>query len=213
MTIGYSEKNKVIFIHVPKTAGSSIREAVGIKNSHTSLINVKKNITEKQFDDYFKFSVVRNPWARLYSYYNYRRKRWTIPSYGKLAYEKNFNDWVLECFNEYKKSKDNNNFLNGQVATLCDPNPRTPFRLWEPQCKWFMIDGKICLDYVIKFEDLENDWKFCSDKIFGKHKKLNHLKKTNKKREYIKAYNLDSIKMVEEMFSLDIKLFNYNFEN
>ena len=81
-----SYDKKFIFIHINKTAGSSIEQAL---NSYGEKRIVPKNNTDfkmsKQsqhfnykeyreflgadYDDYFKFTVIRNPFDRIVSYY------------------------------------------------------------------------------------------------------------------------------------------------
>lgn len=69
------EKEKeIIFIHVPKCAGRSVRKAVGLpRDGHDRALWYKFHDPEK-FRRYFKFTVVRNPWDRLVSAYFYLRQ-------------------------------------------------------------------------------------------------------------------------------------------
>lgn len=70
-----SESHNFIFIHIPKNAGSSIRKALNkyarpFLYEHEKAESIKCHIGTK-FYDYFRFAVIRNPWARLASMYNY----------------------------------------------------------------------------------------------------------------------------------------------
>ena len=61
------EFHKFVFIHIPRTGGTSIEQSFNperIPNQHMQL----KHISDK-FSDYFKFAFVRNPWERMVSYY------------------------------------------------------------------------------------------------------------------------------------------------
>ena len=93
-----SESHRFLFIHVPRTGGTSIQEALkpfstrpprdrfskmvsqlGLRKwnrryfpGHTSLSVVKRAISGDVFCEMFKFAFVRNPWARLASDYAYK---------------------------------------------------------------------------------------------------------------------------------------------
>ena len=58
-------QRKVIFIHIPKTAGISIYNMMRYSGSQ----NHKTRLDYEE--DYFSVRVVRNPWDRLVSAYSY----------------------------------------------------------------------------------------------------------------------------------------------
>ena len=67
------DKNKFIFVHVYRTGGSSIDRSFGgnIKglSTHTKLETIPN------WEDYFSFGFVRNPWDRMVSSYMYLTAR------------------------------------------------------------------------------------------------------------------------------------------
>lgn len=73
---GFNDAHRAIFIHIPKTAGTSIRAAMGapetgrlhIEYTHFLLADRRK------FQEYFKFCVVRDPLSRIHSCYRYLLK-------------------------------------------------------------------------------------------------------------------------------------------
>jgi len=74
------EKDKIIFIHIPKTAGTSIGKFFDIDyekkyiNSHKFKHNTfieYANILKDNLNNYKIFSIVRNPYDRIFSYYKY----------------------------------------------------------------------------------------------------------------------------------------------
>ena len=101
-----SHIHNCIFIHIPKCAGESIETALMgrpnwekddpnykfLEEPKDSPIGRDKHYTIGQwksnyyYDRYFKFSIVRNPWAASFSFYKYRKKRDNFPH--------SFNEWV-----------------------------------------------------------------------------------------------------------------------
>lgn len=75
-----SPQYKIIFQHFPKTAGTSIENALcpGIRsNFRGKHWNAKelKNYYEEYWNTYFKFTFTRNPWDRIISKFLFRQKR------------------------------------------------------------------------------------------------------------------------------------------
>jgi chondroitin 4-sulfotransferase 11 len=69
-----SNKHKFIFIHIPRSGGSSIESQFNYeegkeKNKHWTLNNWKKHLEPEIFNNYFKFGFVRNPWDQTISKY------------------------------------------------------------------------------------------------------------------------------------------------
>ena len=71
-----SHKHKFIFIHIPKTGGSSVESFFtggytegGLNSKHRMAKSYEAKFPNK-FLKYFKFSVVRNPWEKCFSHYN-----------------------------------------------------------------------------------------------------------------------------------------------
>jgi hypothetical protein len=80
-------ERKCIFVHIPKTAGESVERIYlgkplnrdgdaykGTREKHFSIAEIKAS-DPIAFRDYFKFSIVRNPWDRFISFVLYRRRR------------------------------------------------------------------------------------------------------------------------------------------
>ena len=74
-----SDSQKVLFVHVPKTGGVSVEETVKeacpdarkarpALGRHATLGKILKH--EPQVLDYWTFGFVRNPWARMVSWYS-----------------------------------------------------------------------------------------------------------------------------------------------
>ncbi len=71
-----SDSKHVLFVHVPKTGGVSVEETVqqACNDARTSMgrhVTLGKILKEEpQAIDYWSFGFVRNPWARMVSWYS-----------------------------------------------------------------------------------------------------------------------------------------------
>ncbi len=64
-----NKQHNFIFIHVPRTGGKSVREMWG-RNAHKQHMTYEettKTFKELNFNEYFTFGFIRNPWERVYS--------------------------------------------------------------------------------------------------------------------------------------------------
>ena len=204
-----SFKHKFIFIHVPKTAGSSIDTRLNGFNDLKSLykhegIPFVKNVTMsreyiqtipahissrelkavlgQKYDNYFKFAFVRDPWDWKLSTYKYILKNRKHPAHET-----------------YKKFKSFHNYI---IATPHRPRQQSDYI--------YSTDDKPLVDYVGRFEQLQKDFTdIC--KIIGLHNnKLPHKNKTNHKH-YTEYYNDETKQIVTERYARDIELFGYEF--
>ena len=70
---GWPNENSAIFIHVPKSGGTSIASHFNMGASrHIPCVEFLR-ANPRKFERFFKFAFVRNPWDRLVSSYAYLR--------------------------------------------------------------------------------------------------------------------------------------------
>ena len=187
-------RKKVIFIHIPKTAGTSISNFLGFfsKKHYTArqVIDKVGNLWDKSF----KFTVVRDPYERVLSmYYEYLRvNKIPIADRGKKF---SFENWVINCFQE--KNED--------------------YLKWKPffftQKKWLENhSGEINMDYIARFENLEREMNLISN-IIGLKGELPKLNKSSSKKEYEFHRTETTDKIIQNYFSDDFEYFGYKKNN
>ena len=155
-----SHKNKYIFTHVPRTAGTSIEYALRENSDpvpmcnkdpedlstylYTQHVNINKIFRFSKelnvdIEDYYKFTFVRNPWERLLSYYYYNHLSNEVPVKGEP--ELSFVDYCM-------RGADSPALSAKRVAVVENLYCRPPgYKTQE-----------ILVDYVGRYETLQQDF-------------------------------------------------------
>lgn len=217
MLISYS--HSFIFFHVAKVAGTSIRHAldpytiepeyfkikrppkeIGGKSnklykmwdsvlSHATVKQTQKALP-KEFNDFYKFAFVRNPWDWHVSMYHFILKDKENPRNEilcELGSFKNYLEWVLTEDKPYAK-----NATKLQKTMLIDEN------------------GQLAVNMLGQYENLNEDF----NKITAQLGINASLPKLNDSRHlsYQDYYNDYTKKLVATHFAEDIDLFKYTFD-
>ena len=173
-------KNNCIFVHIPKTGGTSIARTLSRTQNHITAQRYIHNLGMKKWNNSFTFTIVRNPWDREISSFFYRYKK----DYGGV--------FSTEIFKKHLK----------RVYVGGIPN----------YIPWFANKKQESfVDFIGRFENLQNDIDYVCDKIGINRKKLLHVNKSNHKH-YTEYYDDETREIVAKKYSDDIKLFNYSFE-
>lgn len=226
-----SHKYKCIFIHIPKCAGTSIEAAFGhydgfeeIRGSQdhrfitdiqtglklkdivrsggnlilflkclkkrlikSSFHNNNLLVNQKEFETYFKFVFVRNPWDRVYS-----------------AYKNIINDEIHLKKNSYSKNLSFNDFVKNHMKNN---------NLTQPHCNYIKnFSGIVAVDFIGKFENLNEDYKHVCNQLNLKQTTLPHkIKSKGSNISYKDVYNEETKRTVAIHFKEDIELFKYEF--
>jgi Sulfotransferase family len=236
-----SHKNKCIYVHIPKVAGTTITEILEdpepipladtedivndkpFANSdlifnppppHFRVSDYLKYglINEQQLESYFKFSFVRNPWARIVSEYIYHNNASKYP----------FKDYIFNHFptprwsDEYCHVIPQYNFLydvkgNRQVDFVGKlENIQEDF---NQVCKQLKIPVRQ-LTHSNKsqsFFQLRSDAGFC-DRLKRLRAMLSWTQKQNTFDNYRKYYDTETKDYVADIYKKDIEVFNYEFD-
>jgi len=202
----------VLFVWIPKTAGNSVVDYLSSYNFERNAdvdrlksgffftkgfntfghIDVKSLVREKIISDtyiqnVYKFSIVRNPYDRLVSLYEYHKKinffEGTFESYLMKIMESEI-DWGL--YNRKGFSQ-----CAGQYDLLDDLN----------------------LNFIGRFENLLIDLNKLSMEInfINKNRELKHLNSSRSDNSYRHYYSSKLKKMTYRIYEKDLDFFKYNF--
>lgn len=189
------EEKRCIFVHIPKAAGLSISASLfGGRSTHFSAYEYKLLFGTDFFDKSFKFTIVRNPWDRLYSAYEFLKRKgishrdqnWA-DRHLKEFY--NFNDFVIGWVN--KKNIYKYVHFIPQFEFICDEN------------------GRILIDFIGRIETIKHDFASICKRLNIRAFCL-HLNKVEK-ATYKQVYTRKTIDIVAKVYKRDIKLFGYTF--
>jgi len=175
-----------------------------------------KYLTQEQFDEYFKFSFVRNPWDRTVSIYKY---------FGWDRYV-DFKKFVVKKLQNHVW-RDNYWFVGPQSDFVCNQR------------------GDIMVDFLGKFENLRADFNQVCQHLRLAPTELPHINKSTKQKlepnlnprkvfnyarwlyhtstmpsfktrpsfsNYRDYYDNESRDLVAKVYKKDIELFGYEFD-
>ena len=190
-----SHKHKFIFVHINKTGGTSIEKLLKKYSNrfrkHQSITELNREVTS---NDYFKFAFVRNSWDRFLSLYKYRVKTNQTNLYSNPV---PFKEWAR---NIHTKNPNHYNI----------PNKNKLLMLSE-QLDWITdVNDNVNMDFIGRFENLQEDFNIVCDKIDIPRQELPHKNKTDHKH-YTKYYDVETREMVAEKYARDIEYFGYKF--
>jgi len=160
---------------------------------HLQASQIMLEVGEELFHSYFKFAIVRNPWDKTVSQFEYMNKR--------------------EDLRDFISMKENDSFK--KYLSLIQ---KTPHVQWESQHKFILDENNRSLvDFIGKFESFEDDVYTILDKlkigrkIFGlRLKKIPHTNKSSRSH-YRDYYDAESKEIVQQLYQNDIEQFKYTF--
>ena len=163
---------------------------------HSDIMEIRKRFGIYYFNTYKKISIVRNPWDAQVSAFLYLKSQEDIKEYRKII------NWDSDfCKEEFKKHMI-------KCLKKLDGN-----RIWNIDRYCFLKDEMV-LDFVLRFENLENDYRKLCGSIGIKYIEIPRAKceiRTNN-RHYSEYYDEDTVEMVRNESKNMIEYFGYEFE-
>ncbi|MBN2720893.1 MAG: sulfotransferase family 2 domain-containing protein, partial [Proteobacteria bacterium] len=208
-----------LFVHIAKTGGTSVRAALNRLRwrdplfpaqfiasrlshmtghriasklpRHARIIAAKEMLPRELFDRLFKFAFVRNPWdLQVSSWHHLRRERphllKDIPDFPS------FIRWKLDPSRPYQYHIDTS--IERQVDYLKD------------------LDGTILVDFIGKYENLQEDYEEACRRIGITPPTLPHKRQAKGRTAYSDYYDEETRKLVGDFFREDIETFGYGFD-
>lgn len=202
-----SHPHKFIFVHIPRTGGTSLSETLagfGIQKQgkanfdsiyfkHATAKDLKRMLGD-EFDTFFRFSVVRNPWDWVVSNYYFNGglhrpfvANSPVPHAGKQppwVGAMGFHRWVEWWLTVLKPT---------QMQMIADD------------------DGHLLVNEVLRFEALELDQARLGDMLGLALPVLPTLKQSHRPQSYRDVYDSRTAELVAHHFSAEIAAFGYSF--
>lgn len=161
-----------------RRAYSTFRAVAGLDSNPAN----KLQVTPDQYESYFRFSVVRDPWSRAVSWYkNVLRDRRHRKAYAQ----------GLNSFPEFMAQYAGKKALRPQTYWLCN--------------RADVVD----LHFVGQFENLSNDFEVIRDKIGAPDLELPWLIKGSKERDLSYFVDDRTDVLIRSVYAREIELFSF----
>lgn len=209
-----SHKHKFVFVHIPKTAGSSIQVTL---EKNTDCKKLKGGFLDselktcpfcpppwcemhrpfyllnEEIKKYYSFGFVRNPWDLMVSSFHWwlksKRPNWVRSGMQNLLKEVNFDNFIRSDMKHFLNQMDHKNY--GQMF-------------------WLIDKGIVGVNFIGRFENLQEDFNTACDKIGIPRHELPHANKS-KHKHYTEYYDDETREIIAKKFAKDIEYFGYEF--
>ena len=199
---------KFIFVAIPKTGTHAVRQALrehlgpddieqvglfvhkrlpipelaALEHGHLSLRQLRPHLPPEQFDGFFKFAFVRNPFDRFISYCAFMTREGG-------QFEQN---------------------PHGVMRHFID-NPQWEHVLFQPQHTFVTgADGQLLTDYLGRVEEMQDSYDEAAKRIGIPSRPLERVNASSR-RDYRDYYDRALIDGVAKLYARDLEYFGYEF--
>ncbi len=205
-----SDAHRALFVHVPKTGGSTIdrmmdqeigdvRRVEG-KPRHATLAGLLD--AEPDLTDYWVFGFVRNPWARMVSW-------WSMINSVFAAYDRGDARVVAKIQRNPKAWLPEGEFAKDFDAFVLEGTAKIK-KVGRPQVRTLNAPGRPA-DFVGRIETFQQDVNHVRERLGLEA--LPEIPRTNRSSHgaYQDYYNEVTRRKVAEVYAEDIEAFGYEF--
>jgi len=214
-----SNSGRFIFVHVPKSAGTSINGALSMHDvffpvrgqnrgsrakcaakenfpedaadlgEHASVKQFIRVLGRENYDRYFSFGFVRNPWDVAVSWFHYRLINPTVNGYEEAQ--------AVGTFDTYARK------------VLAGPEGARRVGLQYP----YLVDegGDFAVSFVGRYESLLRDFETVTTKLGIGNLPLDHFNQSYHE-PWARLYTPETFEIVGKIVSRDAELFGYPTE-
>jgi hypothetical protein len=208
-----SDRHRFIYVHTPKSGGSSIEEVLLKNEIEIDDVNFQKkfwadNLSIKLKKKFFigktdqKFAPHHYTTEMLKTEYPNKFKNYFKFTFVRNPWDKVVSEWLY-----FKKIDPEYNFaFKESINNKSYWNKPYPFE----EHTWSQVEFASECDYVGRFESLQKDFDTVCEMVGITKQKLPHRNKS-KCKNYIDYYDDESKEMVAKKYAKDIEYFGYKF--
>lgn len=203
-----SRERKIVFIHIQKTGGSSIAQVLRrhvpdmrwCGGTHGHALHARA-VLGGEYDSFYRFAFVRNPWDRLVSWYAMIRQKGsaqppeTLNRLWRYVLERSssFEEFIHRCTDAIDDVDGRKSFLDNQLDYVSDQ------------------EGRLIVDRVGRYERFGADLRAVLDQIGLREVEIPHVNRSEH-RHYGSYYTPRTRDIVAERYARDIRAFGYTFQ-
>ncbi len=216
---------QVIHIHIPRTAGNSIKRYA---RKRSFSIQFKRRVNSRPFDESIMFTCLGHNTAKVLERYHKMNRRWFEKCY-RFAFVRNSWDRMVSVYEYYRTFRLRRNmdimsnrflvsfksFIDAVLSRKWMPSinscitiTRPYFQLAHPQTVW-LKDG---IDFVGRYENLDVDWRRLCEETGMKFVPLRRFGEVPH-RDYRSYYNDDLAEIVGDFYLEEIERFGFCFDS
>lgn len=195
MSLRTADGREVVFIHIPKAAGTSVWQVVGHPGgvaetvTHETAARWRRFLGPERYDHALTFAVIRNPYDRFLATWHYLATQTEDHRYWPGDTRER--EWMQGLGRDVETVA-----ANMPTEAVTDLRNAVHF---GAQTQYLCIDGRCGVSQVLRFEHLAGDWQAMAEK-FGLPPTLPHVNRTPGRRP---ALSDDAKARIADLYAAD----------